>query len=75
MVTMTMRTLNVKIPEEQYEEIEEIVRTQHYTSKAEFIRDLLRRSIHGYVAHLHEKAQDGDAFQELELFGEDEGLE
>lgn len=71
----TVKTLNVKVPDDQYDEIEEIVRTRNYTSKAEFIRDLLRRYVEGYVEDLHRRAaRDGD-FQRLEEFGADEGLE
>lgn len=70
-----MKTLNVKVPEGQYEEIEEIIRTRHYTSKAEFIRDLIRRFVHSYVEQLHAKAEDEGAFTPLEEFGREEGLE
>lgn len=57
MATSATKTLNIRIPKEQYDEIEEIVRARHYTSKGEYIRQLLRESIDEYAAVLHDKAQ------------------
>lgn len=58
-----MKTLNVKVPDDQYEAIEEAVRTRNYTSKAEFIRDLVRRYMEDYVDDLHRKAARDEDFQ------------
>ena len=51
------RTLNVRITNGQYEELEELVNRGEYTSKAEFIRELLREKFDEFSIYLHEKAE------------------
>lgn len=68
-------TLNVRIPSEQYEALEEIVRGRHYTSKAEFVRMLLREALDDYTEFLHEKAvRDRGKHVSLEDYGREAGL-
>jgi Arc/MetJ-type ribon-helix-helix transcriptional regulator len=76
MATNATVSLNLRIPREQYEELEELVRVRHYTSKGEFIRDLLRRYMDEYTDHLHEKAdRDKNLHVPLREYGESRGLE
>jgi len=76
MATAVTTTLNIRIPREQYEELEEIVRVRHYTSKGEFIRELLRRYLDEYTEILHEKAErDRHLHVPLGEYGKSRGLE
>ncbi len=76
MTTTATKTLNVRIPNEQYEELEEIVRVRHYTSKAEYIRELLRQALDDYTEFLHEKAEkDKEKHISLKEYGNSRGLE
>ena len=70
------KTLNVRITEEQYEELEELVERGDYTSKAEFIREIIRERVDDFSRFLHEKAEkDKDKHISLEEYGETRGLE
>ena len=76
MTTTVTKTLNIRIPNEQYEELEEIVKARHYTSKAEYIRELLRQSLDEYTEFLHEKAErDEEKHIPLREYGKSRGLE
>jgi Arc/MetJ-type ribon-helix-helix transcriptional regulator len=76
MTTTATKTLNIRIPNEQYEELEEIVKVRHYTSKAEYIRELLRHAMDEYTGLLHEKADmDKEKHVPLEEYGKSRGLE
>ena len=75
MATGATVSLNLRIPREQYEELEELVRVRHYTSKGEFIRELLRRYLDEYTEHLHVKAErDRDLHVPLRDYGNSRGL-
>ena len=74
MNTTVTKTLNLRIPVEQYEELEEIVKARHYTSKAEYIRELLRQALDEYTEFLHEKA-DREEHIPLREYGKSRGLE
>ncbi len=75
MATRT-KTLNVKITERQYEELEELVERGEYTSKDEFIRELLRQEFDNFTLYLHEKAErDREKHISLESYGKSRGLE
>lgn len=41
-MTTKTKTLNVRVTESQYDELEELVERGEYTSKDEYIRELLR---------------------------------
>ncbi len=76
MTTTATKTLNIRIPKEQYEELEEIVKVRHYTSKAEYIRELLRHAMDEYTELLHEKVErDKEKHVPLEEYGRSRGLE
>lgn len=75
MVTRT-KVLNVRITEKQYEELEELVEIEGYTSKDEFVRELLCEKINDFVSSLHEKAErDREKHILLETYGKSRGLE
>ena len=70
------KTLNVRITEAQYEELEELVGRGDYTSKGEFIRELLREKFDDFSFYLHEKAErDRDRHISLKEYGKSRGLE
>ena len=70
------KTLNVRITEEQYEELKDLVRRGNYTSKAEFIREMLRKRFDSFSKYLHEKAgKERGEHISLEEYGESRGLE
>jgi Arc/MetJ-type ribon-helix-helix transcriptional regulator len=70
------KTLNVRITEAQYEELEELVGRGDYTSKGEFIRELLREKFDDFSSYLHEKAdRDRDRHISLNDYGKSRGLE
>lgn len=70
------KTLNVRITEEQYEELEDLVERGDYTSKAEFIRELIRERVDDFSRFLHQKAEkDREEHISLEEYGETRGLE
>lgn len=77
MISMvTTKTLNVRITEAQYDELEELVERGEYTSKGEFIRELLRERFDDFSTYLHEKAErDRDKHVPLEDYGKSRGLE
>lgn len=77
MISMvTTKTLNVRITEAQYDELEELVERGEYTSKGEFIRELLRERFDDFSTYLHEKAErDRDKHIPLEDYGKSRGLE
>lgn len=52
------KTLKVKITERQYEELEELVERGEYTSKDEFIRELLRQEFDNLTFYLHERPKE-----------------
>ena len=73
---VTTRTLNVRITEAQYEELEGIIERGEYTSKGEFIRELLREKFDDFSSYLHEKAKrDRDRHVSLKDYGKSRGLE
>jgi len=75
MVTKT-RTLNVRITEKQYKELEDLIERGEYTSKGEFIRELLREKFDEFASYLHKKAEkDREIHILLEKYGESRGLE
>lgn len=70
------KTLNVRITDGQYEELEEFVERGEYTSKAEFIRELLREKFDEFSVYLHTKAEkDREKHTSLEEYGKSRGLE
>jgi Arc/MetJ-type ribon-helix-helix transcriptional regulator len=70
------KTLNVRITEAQYEELEELVGRGDYTSKGEFIRELLREKFDDFSSYLHEKAErDRNKHISLNEYGKSRGLE
>ncbi len=70
------KTLNVRITEKQYEELEELIERGEYTSKAEFIREVIRERVDDFSKYLHEKAEkDREKHISLEEYGESRGLE
>ena len=73
---MATKTLNIRIPEEQYLEVEELVRDRHYTSKAELVRELLRGALDEYIESMH-KEVDGERekYVPLREYGKRKGLE
>ena len=75
MATKT-RTLNVRITEKQYEELEDLIERGEYTSKGEFIRELLREKFDEFASYLHKKAEkDREIHIPLEKYGKSRGLE
>ena len=76
MAAAATKTLNIRIPTEQYEEIEEIVKARHFTSKGEYVRQLLRESLDEYSALLHDKVEkDRSKYVPLREYGKKKGLE
>jgi len=72
----TTKTLNVRITENQHEELDALVERGDYTSKGEFIRELLREKFDDFSSYLHEKAaRDRDNHISLEEYGRSRGLE
>ena len=72
----TTKTLNVRITESQHEELDDLVERGDYTSKGEFIRELLREKFDDFSSYLHEKAaRDRDRHISLEDYGRSRGLE
>ena len=51
------KTLNVRVTESQYDILDELVERGEYTSKGEFIRELLREKFDDFSVYLHEKAK------------------
>jgi len=51
------KTLNVRITEEQYEELEKLVERGEYTSKSKFIREIIREKVNDFSIFLHEKGE------------------
>jgi len=73
---VTTKTLNVRITEAQYGEIEELVERGEYTSKGEFVRELLRERFDDFSTYIHEKAErDRNKHISLEEYGRTRGLE
>ena len=65
--------LNVRITENQYEELEEFIERGEYTSK-EVIREL-REKFDSFISYLHEKAErDREKHIPLEVYGKSRGL-
>jgi len=76
MAPTATKTLNIRIPTEQYEELEDMVKARHFTSKGEYVRQLLRESLDEYSALLHEKAErDRGKYVPLSEYGKKKGLE
>ena len=76
MASTATKTLNIRISKEQYDEIDEIVKARHYTSKGEYVRQLLRESLDEYAAVLYNKAEsDRDKHVPLKEYGKKKGLE
>lgn len=70
------KTLNVRITEEQYEELEDLVKRGNYTSKAEFIREMLRERFDSFSKYLYRKAEEErEEHVSLEEYGKSRGLE
>jgi len=73
---MATKTLNIRIPEEQYMEMEELVNDRHYTSKAEFVRELLRGALDEYIESVHrEVEEEREKYVPLREYGKKQGLE
>jgi len=69
-------TLNVRIPRGQYEKLVALVERGEYTSKGEFIRELLRHEFDDFSEFLYEKAsRDRAKHVLLEDYGRERGLE
>lgn len=76
MMPTKTKTLNVRITEEQYEELEDLVERGDYTSKAEFIRELIRERVDDFSRFLHQKAEkDREEHISLKEYAETRGLE
>ncbi len=70
------RTLTVKITERQYEELEELVERGEYSSKDEFIRELLRHKFDDFILYVKKKAErDREKHISLETYGKSRELE
>jgi len=75
MVSKTV-TLNIRLPRSQYEKLEEMVALGDYTSKGEYIRELLRRELDELADFLYQRAmRDRDKHISLEEYGRKWGLE
>ena len=69
------KTLNVRITDGQYEELEEFVDRGEYTYKAEFTRELLREKFEEFSIYLHPKAEKDRAKHiSFEEYGKSRGL-
>jgi len=67
------KTPTVRITENQYEELENLVERGEYTSK-EVIREL-REKFDSFISYLHEKAErDREKHILLEAYGKSRGL-
>ena len=76
MSMVTTKTLNVRIPESIYEELNALVERGDYMSKGEFVREILREKFDDFSSYLHEKAEkDRDKHISLEDYGRSRGLE
>ena len=72
----TTKTLNVRITDSQHEELNALVERGDYTSKGEFIRELLRDKFDDFSLYMHEKAMnDRDKHISLEEYGKSRGIE
>jgi Arc/MetJ-type ribon-helix-helix transcriptional regulator len=70
------KTPHVKLIEKQYEELEELVERREYTSKDEFIEELLREKFDDFAFYLYERAEkDRGKHIPLEVYGKSRGLE
>jgi len=70
------KTLNVRVTESQYDILDELVERGEYTSKGEFIRELLREKFDDFSVYLHEKAKkDRSKHISIEEYGKSRGLE
>jgi len=75
MSTQTM-ALNVRITKAQHDMLEVLVARGGYTSKSEFIRELLRKEFDDFAQYLHEKAlRDRKNHVSLEEFGRLRGVD
>ena len=75
-MTIKTRTLNIRVTEGQYDILDELVKRGEYTSKGEFIRELLREKFDDFSVYLHEKAKkDRTKHIPLEKYGKSRGLE
>ena len=75
-MTIKTKTITVRITEKQYEELEKLVERGEYTSKDEFIRELLREKFDDFISYLYEKAErDREKHISLEAYGKSRGLE
>lgn len=77
-ISMTMKTkiVNVRLTENQYVELENLVERGEYLSKSEFIRELIREKLDNFSIYLHEKAEkDKNKHISLEEYGKSRGLE
>lgn len=73
---VTTKTLNVRVPENLYEELNALVERGDYMSKGEFVREILREKFDDFSSYLHEKAEkDRDKHISLEEYGRSRGLE
>jgi len=76
MTMVATKTLNVRITESQHEELDALVERGDYTSKGEFIRELLREKFDDFSSYLHEKAvRDRDKHISLEEYAKSRELE
>ena len=70
------KILNVRVTESQYDILDELVERGEYTSKGEFIRELLREKFDDFSVYLHVKAKkDRVKHISLEEYGKSRGLE
>jgi Arc/MetJ-type ribon-helix-helix transcriptional regulator len=70
------KTPHVKMTEKQYEELEELVERGEYTSKDEFIEELLRERFDDFTFYLYERAEkDREKHIPLEVYGKSKRLE
>ena len=75
-MAMKTRTLNIRVTESQYNILEDLVKKGEYTSKGEFIRELLRERFDDFSVYLHKKAKKERAKHvSLEEYGRSRGLE
>jgi Arc/MetJ-type ribon-helix-helix transcriptional regulator len=75
-MSIKTKTLNVRITNGQYEELEELVNRGEYTSKSEFIRELIREKFDEFSIYLHRKAEkDRKKHVSLKEYGRSRGLE
>ncbi len=75
-MTTKTKTLNVRITEGQYGILEDLVGRGEYTSKGEFIRELLREKFDEFSVYLYKKAErDRAKHISLEEYGKSRCLE